>query len=109
MEVGDAGAGAAVDVSPPSETPNHRDGAQRLPGMDPMWQVKNGGMPVHVLGPPAVAADADADPVPEATAAPTAPQPALAPAADDPVLAPAPTRRASAPADPPAPPDAGQR
>jgi len=107
VEVGDAGAGAAVDVSPPSETPNHRDGAQRLPGMDPMWQVKNGGMPVHVLGPRAAAADAD--PVPETTAAPPAPQPALAPVADDPVLAPAPTRRASAPADPPAPPDAGQR
>lgn len=104
---GDAGAGAAVDASPPGDTPNRRDGAQRLPGMGQMWQAKNGGRPVHVLGPQAV--DADADPVPETTAAPTAPLPTLAPAADDPVLAPAPTRRASPPADAPGPPDEGQR
>lgn len=106
---GDAGAGAAVDASPPGDTPDRRDGAQRLPGMGLMWQAKNGGMPVHVLGPQAVDADADADPVPETTAAPTAPLPTLAPAADDPVLAPAPTRRASPPADAPGPPDKGQR
>ncbi len=107
VAVRDAGAagvgGAALDASPPGENPH---GAERLPGMGPMWQMKNGSWPVHVLGPQTVTADAD--PVPETSAAPTVPQPGVAPDGD-PVLAPAPPRRASAPADPPGPPDGGER
>jgi len=105
--IGDAGAGAGVDVRPPSQPAVHPHGRQRLPGMDPIWQMKNNSMPVHVLGPPAVGAGAE--PAPEPTAAPTAPQAALAPAADDPVLAPAPPRRGSAPAEPCGPADGGPR
>nr|MDQ2897912.1 hypothetical protein [Actinomycetota bacterium] len=84
----EAGAGAAVGASAPSETPEHRDGTQRLPGMAPMWQMSNGSWPVHTLGPQIVGADAD--PAPQSTAAPIGPEPPVgaAPPADDPVLAP---------------------
>ncbi|MDQ6730155.1 MAG: hypothetical protein M3022_07615, partial [Actinomycetota bacterium] len=94
---GDAGAGAAVDASAPSEAPDHRDGTQRLPGMGPMWQMRNGSWQVQTLGPEMVAADAN--PAPGSTPAPIGPQPPVGavPAADDPVLAPAPMGRAPAP------------
>ncbi len=107
--VGDPGAVAAVGASAPGEAADHRDGTQRLPGMGPRWQMRNGRWPVQTLGPEIVAADTD--PPPESPAAPVVPEPPVgaAPAADGPVLAPAPVRRTPAPSDPRDAPDGGRR
>jgi hypothetical protein len=98
---GPAGVPGAAEArgAPAASQPEAAEGArERLPGMEPRWQMENDSWPTHVLGP--------ASPTEDTLASERAPQaPPEIPEATMPPDAPHPLR----PVDPPRNPDAGDR